>query len=272
MLTGDNATVAAPSLDCTMGWPADGFDPSAPVFPLPAAVLHMLAPWTLVDLVRLLGGVTARPAVLVRGRRFCGLSAVAVCLAAAAPAMAISAPQVSGTPTVVSVDAQNSSVREVLSALRDNFNLQFRSSANLDKKLTGTYRGSLLEVVWRLLEGHDFAIASNNDRLEVTVFGREPEAPEPVLSATREGAIVPCNPEKLADDLKSCFGKSGFSDLIVGACIRNANVLREGFMTCQADAGIRQNYDVCSAEQQIATMRAVGSALHLYRPKSCGSS
>lgn len=303
MLIGDKVTVAARSTDSAMGRSLDRFDLSVPLFAVLVAILCMLVLLSLfwlgyISVLRtvliLLGmalcvglfSEARTPAAKIgalnssiiqavsillrlRGRQICGLSAVAVCLAAA-PATAFSAPQVSGSAKNLSINAQNSSVEDVLSALRENFNLRFQSSVILDKKLTGTYRGSLLEVVWRLLEGHDFIVESNEDQLEVVVL-RAPKRPaESEAADAREVSIIPCNPEKLADDLKSCFGKSGFSDVILGGCIRNATVIREGFMTCQMDHEIQQNYDRCSAEQQIATMRMVGSKLNLYRPRSCG--
>src|SRR5947199_127669 len=46
--------------------------------------------------------------------------------------------QVRGTPQSVVVEAQNATVEEILVALTDTFKVQFRSAANLDKRLTGT--------------------------------------------------------------------------------------------------------------------------------------
>lgn len=198
----------------------------------------------------------------LRGRQLCGVTAVAACLAVA-PAVAYIAPQVTVSSRTVSINAQNRSIEEVLSALRQKFDLQFQSSVNLDKKLTGTYQGSLLRVLSRLLQGYNFIIKSNKDRLEVTVIGTEP-------SNTANVSRISCNAEKLAADMKSCLGKPGFSDVILGGCLRNANVLREGFMICQMDVKTRENYDSCPSDQQIATMRTVGNKLNLYRIGYCG--
>lgn len=106
----------------------------------------------------------------LRRRQFCSVTALAACMAVA-PAAAFAAPQVSGSSQAVSINAQNSSIKDVLSTLVQKFNLQFQSSTNLDKQLTGTYHGPLLQVVNRLLEGYNFIIRSNQDRLEVTVLG-----------------------------------------------------------------------------------------------------
>lgn len=196
------------------------------------------------------------------------VTAVAICLAGA-PASAFFAPQVSGSSSAVRINAQNSPIEDVLSALGQKFDLQFQSSINLDKQLTGTYRGSLLQVVSRLLEGYDFIIKSSKDGLNITVLGLQngTKSPPPLTANTE---TVPCNTEKLASDMKLCLGKPGFSDVILGGCMRNASVLRAGFMVCQADHKKQQNYDRCSADEQIATMRTVGIKLDLYRSGYCG--
>lgn len=204
-----------------------------------------------------------------RGRQLSGASAVAICLAVA-PAATFAAPQVSGSSQAVSINAQNSSIKDVLFALRQKFNLKFRSSANIDKQLTGTYQGSLLRVVTRLLEGYNFIIRSNQDRLEVTVLGTKNGPAESKPFNTANASTRACDAEKLAVDLKSCLGKPGFSDTIVGGCIRNAGILRAGFRTCHLDEKARQNYDSCPADQQIATMRTLGDELEIYRPGRCG--
>lgn len=91
---------------------------------------------------------------------------------AIAPISAIAAAQVSGNPAAVSIETQNTSVEEILSALGREFNVHYRSSANLEKQLTGTYQGSLQRELIRILEGYDFFISKMSDgRIEVTVLG-----------------------------------------------------------------------------------------------------
>lgn len=97
--------------------------------------------------------------------------AVALVAGSAAPSTAMAAAQVSGSPQNVSVDAQNSSLKDILSALGKQFNVHYQSTANLDKQLSGTYEGSLRRVVARLLEGYNFIITTNQDMIEVTVLG-----------------------------------------------------------------------------------------------------
>ena len=57
--------------------------------------------------------------------------------------------QVRGNPNAVSVEAKDATVEEILLALADAFDVHFRSSANLEKRLTGTYEGTLQQVLTR---------------------------------------------------------------------------------------------------------------------------
>ncbi len=88
---------------------------------------------------------------------------------AAAPAMADT--QVRGNPQAASVQAQNATVEEILVALSNEFNVQFRSSADLNKRLTGTYEGSLQQVVSHVLKGYDFVVKSGTGGVEITLLG-----------------------------------------------------------------------------------------------------
>jgi SPOR domain len=79
--------------------------------------------------------------------------------------------KVRGTPQAILVEAQNASVEEVLVALTDTFKVRFRSAAKLDKRLTGTYQGTLPQAVSRILKGYNFAMKSGPAGLEVTLLG-----------------------------------------------------------------------------------------------------
>jgi opacity protein-like surface antigen len=102
-----------------------------------------------------------------------GLAVAALAVALMAPAAAFASAQVSGSQQAVNVNAQGSSIKEVLSALSQKFKLEFQSSANLDKPVSGTYQGSLQHVVARLLEGYNFFITTNQGTLEVKVLGTQ---------------------------------------------------------------------------------------------------
>jgi hypothetical protein len=103
-----------------------------------------------------------------------------------APSLAVAETQVRGKPDAVSVEAQNSSIEEILIALSNSFNLRFRSSANAEKRFTGTYQGSLQQVMTQILRGYDFFIKSDENGLEITLLGLgKTFAVAPVGSAQR---------------------------------------------------------------------------------------
>lgn len=116
--------------------------------------------------------VSATP-LLARLPQRRGLGIAALAIALMAPSAAFASAQISGSQQSVSVIAQNSSLKEILSALSQKFKLQFESSANLDKQISGAYRGSLQRVVSRLLEGYNFIITTNEDKVQVAVLGTE---------------------------------------------------------------------------------------------------
>jgi hypothetical protein len=99
---------------------------------------------------------------------------VAIALSAAlaiAPSSVRAEALVRGSPAAVSIDAQNTSVEEILAALSAAFGVHYRSSANLEKRLNGTYEGSLPRVVARILEGYNFFVRTSEGTIEITVLG-----------------------------------------------------------------------------------------------------
>ena len=90
---------------------------------------------------------------------------------AVAPTLGFAETQVRGNPNAVSVEAKDASVEEILVALTNAFDVHFRSSANLEKKLTGTYEGTLQQVVTHVLRGYNFVVKSGEKGVEITLLG-----------------------------------------------------------------------------------------------------
>src|SRR5262249_20375163 len=116
--------------------------------------------------------------------------------------------KIAGQPDNVRIDVDNSSVEEVLSALRSAFGLQYRSAVSLDRPLSGVYQGPLGRVLPRVLDGYDFVIKNAPDSVEVVglkgqgaqaaappaPFGAVPvPAPAPVATAPQT-AQTPAQP------------------------------------------------------------------------------
>jgi hypothetical protein len=87
------------------------------------------------------------------------------------PTSALAELQVGGNPKAVTIDAQNSSIKEILDALGKTFDVHVQSTANLEKQITGTYEGSLPKVLKRILEGYNVIMKTSKDGIEITVLG-----------------------------------------------------------------------------------------------------
>jgi hypothetical protein len=71
---------------------------------------------------------------------------------------------------VITLEAHNATVREVLEALSDSRAIQFRTSEALSQVVTGTYSGTLPRVLARILDGYDHVIQSTPSGLRLSVF------------------------------------------------------------------------------------------------------
>jgi hypothetical protein len=87
------------------------------------------------------------------------------------PTFAQAETHVVGESAALRVDVQNATLQEVLTALRASFGLQYKISTDLNRSVSGTYSGSLREVITRLLNGYDFFVRKVGDDLEVIVVG-----------------------------------------------------------------------------------------------------
>ena len=88
----------------------------------------------------------------------------------AAPTAALAEAQVRGSPEAVTIEAKNTSVEEILKALSGAFDVHYRSSANLQMRVTGNYEGSLHRVMKRVLDGYSYFVKSGDGRIDVTVL------------------------------------------------------------------------------------------------------
>lgn len=98
-------------------------------------------------------------------------------LIAAVPTNVLAEARVEGQPDAVRIEASESSVDEVLSALGTAFNLRYRASTTLDRPISGVYQGTLQRVLARVLEGYDFIVKNASGSIEVVVLGEPKGAP-----------------------------------------------------------------------------------------------
>src|ERR1700722_11870639 len=120
-------------------------------------------------------------------------AAIALGIALAiAPTWARAETQVHETPQAVVVEAQNATIEEILGALTDTFKVQFKSAANPDKRLPGTYQGTLQQAVSHILKGYDFVVRSGPAGLEITLLGAgKPVAVLGARPATKAAEAAP---------------------------------------------------------------------------------
>jgi type II secretory pathway component GspD/PulD (secretin) len=77
---------------------------------------------------------------------------------------------VTGESDAIKIEANEASVEELLIALSEAYGLQYRSSANLSRSVSGTFEGPLQQVLSRLLQGYNFAVETSANGTMVAVY------------------------------------------------------------------------------------------------------
>ena len=100
--------------------------------------------------------------------------------------------RVEGSQAAVRVTTNQDTISDVLSAFAATFDVKYRSSIPLDAPAHGTYSGSLGGVIYRLLDGYNYVIKTDQETTEIVVFGRRGEVaiPPPAPKAPSEKGIV----------------------------------------------------------------------------------
>ncbi len=88
---------------------------------------------------------------------------------------------VDGRPETVHVEVRDVPLQEVLAALQDKFNLQYRSDDALQTRKTGVFDGPLQRVAVRLLDGYDFAMKITPQGIDVLVLRQNGQPTVPVM-------------------------------------------------------------------------------------------
>jgi hypothetical protein len=82
--------------------------------------------------------------------------------------------QITGGLDAIRVEARDVPVEELLTALSKAYGLQYRSSANLSPSVSGTFAGSLEQVLSRvlLLQGYDFLAETSEHGTIVAIYDK----------------------------------------------------------------------------------------------------
>jgi hypothetical protein len=81
--------------------------------------------------------------------------------------------RVTGDVNAIRVEASESKISEIFSALGQQYNLQYRTSIPFDATITGTYSGSLRQVLPRVLDGYTYVIKKTETSTGVLVNGKQ---------------------------------------------------------------------------------------------------
>jgi hypothetical protein len=100
---------------------------------------------------------------------------VAVCVQLV-PAIATAETRVSATAGSIQVNANNSTLEEVLTKLQTDFSLTYRSFVPLMDHVTGNFEGSLQQVVVRVLNGYDYVIKRSEDSIDILVLRKNKDS------------------------------------------------------------------------------------------------
>jgi hypothetical protein len=113
-------------------------------------------------------------------------SLAAVLLAAFYSSASAADVRIQGSADEVRVEARDVTASEILAALGARFALSYRGATGT-RRVTGTFEGTLNDVVKRVLGGYDYVINRTGDGLEVTVLGLESSTATPPPRPTPRG-------------------------------------------------------------------------------------
>ena len=129
---------------------------------------------------------TPRPRVFIAAVM---LASLAQALSAGARAEVL----ITGDSDAIKVEAKGASVEELLAALQKAYSLQFRSSADLSRSVSGTFAGSLQQVVSRVLslKGYNFIAETSEEGTMVAVYDMSTSPQANAVMAPRTSSMPP---------------------------------------------------------------------------------
>jgi hypothetical protein len=101
---------------------------------------------------------------------------------------------VQGTRASVQVVAHNAKVSEVLRALTETLkSVHCKETTSLDDVISGNYKGSVEDVLGRILRGYDYIITTQGTAIDILVVGKSAGAPAivPLPAAVAPVARIP---------------------------------------------------------------------------------
>ena len=99
----------------------------------------------------------------------CQALALGACLLV--PSAARAEFQIEGDVTQLRLEATQTPIEEVFSALSAVYGVKISAAVLPDQPVTGIYTGSLQRVVGQLLERYDYVLAVSADKIEISFLG-----------------------------------------------------------------------------------------------------
>jgi hypothetical protein len=105
------------------------------------------------------------------GSRLVGYVAITMMTWGISPGLAADLPEVRGSFSDLQLRANDAPIRQVLDALGRSFKVTYYLPSSVNRVVSGSFSGSLPQVLARLLDGHNYIIREMEDAAEVVVLG-----------------------------------------------------------------------------------------------------
>jgi hypothetical protein len=79
--------------------------------------------------------------------------------------------RIEGTRDLVRIDIDDAPLQETFDALSRTFGFRVHGAYDPDQRISGTYRGSLRQVVRQFLTRYNYAAVHSGDSFEIRIFG-----------------------------------------------------------------------------------------------------
>ena len=110
---------------------------------------------------------------------------------------------IAGSMSAAKVEARDSSVAEILESLGTRFDVRYRSWADLNRPVDGTFEGPVVQIIQRLLKGYDHIVKSTAaGQIEIVVVKLSGKESEKIVGSnsvpTLHPATAPVNAQTSA--------------------------------------------------------------------------
>jgi hypothetical protein len=102
---------------------------------------------------------------------------------------AVMAAEIEGQEDALQLRATNASIKQVFEALSSRFHLTYKLPPTVVRELTGTYSGTLAQVLARVLDGNDYVAIFSDGGLDLVVLGESGTLKPSGIAIARAAAV-----------------------------------------------------------------------------------